>query len=174
MRQFSRRRQCEIIWRSALSKRRWDGDAAKENVKMERDESERVRAYIRVHVCIERRTGAEGSRGLGAQFCSVNPWRRARGVYHSASEFVVPRLVTNKSVFRTQPRTLLSHPPPPVLFPLPLPFSIHGRLPAQHLRATREKRYRASAHSRSRLRNLTRSKDIPQNSIVWIEMSRIF
>lgn len=64
-----------------------------------------VRIYTYVCTC------AEGSRGLEAQFCSVNLWRRARGVYHSASEFVVPRLVTNKSVFRTQLRALLSHPP---------------------------------------------------------------
>lgn len=57
-----------------------------------------------VCVCVRtcRRTGAEGSRGLEAQFCSVNLWHRARGVYHSASEFVVPRLVTSRSVFRTQ------------------------------------------------------------------------
>lgn len=61
--------------------------------------------YVDVNTC--QRTGAEGSRGLEAQFCSVNLWRRARGVYHSASEFVVPRLVTSRSVFRTQPRTLL-------------------------------------------------------------------
>lgn len=33
--------------------------------------------------CTCWRTDAEGSRGLEAQFCSVNPWRRARGVYHS-------------------------------------------------------------------------------------------
>lgn len=75
---------------------------------MERDESERVCVYMCGHVCTKG--VPKGSRGLEAQFCSVNPWRRARGVYHSASEFVVPRLVTNKSVFRTQPRALLSHP----------------------------------------------------------------
>lgn len=58
-----------------------------------------------------RRAGVEGSRGLEAQFCSVNPWRRARGVYHPASEFVVPRLVTSASVFRTRRFYLI--PPPP-------------------------------------------------------------
>lgn len=90
--------------RSALSRRRY----GEREMKMERDESERVCVYMCVHVCTKG--VPKGSRGLEAQFCSVNPWRRARGVYHSASEFVVPRLVTNKSVFRTQPRALLSHP----------------------------------------------------------------
>lgn len=69
-----------------------------------------------------RRTPAEGSRagegrwdgGSEAQFCSVNPWRRARGVYHSASEFVVPRLVTGRSVFRTQPPRFYPSSPSPL------------------------------------------------------------
>lgn len=65
-----------------------------------------VCVYAYVCMCTCQRTGAEGSRGLEAQFCSVNLWHWARGVYHSASEFVVPRLVTSRSVFRTQ---ILSH-----------------------------------------------------------------
>lgn len=69
-----------------------------------------VRTYTQsVCVCDPRtcrrtrgRLAREGT--AEAQFCSVNPWRRAKGVYHSASEFVVPRLVTSTSIFRTQPR----------------------------------------------------------------------
>jgi len=69
--------------------------------------------YVYVCACMRRacrRAVAEVPRGLEAQFCSVNPWRRARGVYHPASEFVVPRLVTSASVFRASV-LFISHPP---------------------------------------------------------------
>lgn len=100
-----------------------------------------------------------------AQFCSVNPWRRARGVYHSASEFVVPRLVTNKSVFRIQLRALLSHP-----LCRPRSISLPSTLPPFHpvLRLftcitfaedTRKTLTRASVRSRSRPRNLAQSEE---------------
>lgn len=134
MRQFSRRNQHEITTKCIIEEtvRRDATRRGEREMKMERDESECV--CVRIHTY--RRTGAEGSRGLEAQFCSVNPWRRARGVYHSASEFVVPRLVTNKSVFRTQPRALLSHLAtrcsipllPPTLLPSFLPLLPHSWL----------------------------------------------
>jgi len=74
-----------------------------------RDENRtwRKRIYIYIYMCVYMCTyvledGCRRFARVGAQFCSVNLWHRARGVYHSASEFVVLRLVTSKSIFRTQ------------------------------------------------------------------------
>ena len=100
---FSRRKRRKIVASRIIE----EMARCEKGMKIGRDESEYI--YIYVYMCMYvLEDGCRRFARVGAQFCNVNLWHRARGVYHSASEFVVLRLVTSKSIFRTQTFSRLS------------------------------------------------------------------
>lgn len=130
-------------------------------------------SYTRAQTC----RGETGTRGLEAQFCSVNLWRRAKGVYHSriGIRCSTPGYAST-SIFRTQPRArfYLTFPrsPPSSSFFLP-PFPrVRGAIYLHNIRGGHGGRGRKGregcstyAFSRSRPRNPAQIGEIARDSI---------
>lgn len=129
MRQFSRRRQRGITTKRIIEET-VGRDAAKENVKMERDESERVRVYTYVCTYVSKEDGCRRFARIGSAILQRKPLASSQrrvslriGIRCSTPGYqqeCFPHSASCAFISSSATRSI----------PLPPPFSIHGYLPA--------------------------------------------